>query len=369
MRDIDRLLDQAASDVKAGLRRQTPPGAIKVPRRGFSVVATVSVATALLVAIGAVTVAVTSQLGAAPGAPTGTRSATETSILADGVVTEEEYRGAVQAVLDCGRALGLEVAADFNDPNGHASFQSPGSIDGSRDQFDQCFAEYLPTNVSVGWSVTLGDGDLGQMRNDAVARLACVENRTGQDFGELAYDEFGYPTPMSRATMDAALDYQEHEPWNACSKELFPERWSGVEEPDSPIEVRWEIMTRSGMKLYIGSRSDGGCLEITDDARAIGVCGADTTIPLSFSTGALYGRGFIAGWTPINTTRVVFTLADGTVIETTDLGTTEEYDVRFFLETIPIDERYEADVPITAVALDDKNIEIARFVLTNETAP
>ncbi|GBE23858.1 hypothetical protein BMS3Bbin02_00123 [bacterium BMS3Bbin02] len=369
MKDIERLLDKAASDVKASVRHQTTSGAMKVPRRGLSVLVTVSVATALLVAIGAATLAVTSQLGAAPGAPTGMRSATETSILADGIVTEEEYRGAVQAVVDCGRALGLEVTADFNDPNGHAGFQSPGSIDDSRKQFDQCLVEYLPNNVSVGWSVSLGDVDLDEMRNDAAARLACVENRTGQDFGELTYDEFGYPTPMSQATMEAALDYQEHEPWNACSKELFPERWSGAQEPDSPVEVRWEIMTRNGMRLFIGSRSEGGCLEITDGARAIGVCGADTTIPLSFSTGALYGKGFIAGWTPINTTRVVFTLADGTVIETTDLGTTEEYDVRFFLETVPINERYKADVPITAVALDDTNIEIARFVLTSETAP
>jgi hypothetical protein len=369
MKDIEQRLDKAAADVKAGLRRQANSGAIRVPRRGFSLLGAVSAAILLLVVVGVATFAVTSEPSSVPGAPVDGRNTTEASILADGIVTQEEYRTAVQAVIDCSREAGLDVAADFNSPNGHASFQGPKSFGDPDKQFDQCLAVYLPNNVSLGWSVTLGDLDLTQMRIDTVARLTCIENRTGESFGELDYDEFGYPTAISEATMAAALDYKDHGPWNACSRQLFPDLWSDVEQPASPSEARWEIMTRNGMKLSIGSRSAGGCLEIIDDALAQGVCGADTTIPLSFSTGALYGKGFVAGWAPANAARVVFTLADGSVVETTDLGRTEEYAVRFFLEPVPFDERFGSDFPVTAVALDSAGTEIARLVVTSGANP
>lgn len=46
------------------------------------------------------------------------------------------------------------------------------------------------------------------------------EQRTGQDFGDLAFDEFGYLTPQGQQTRDAARDYEHHEPWLKCQNDL-----------------------------------------------------------------------------------------------------------------------------------------------------
>jgi len=367
--NIERLLDKAASDVKASLRHQGSSGPVRMPHRLVSIGVSIGVVGVGLLVAAAAAIGIASQFGDRGGAPFGARSATELMILADGVVTEQEYRDAVKAVAVCGENLGLEVLVDFNDPKGYASFSSSESVADSTEPFGRCIAENLPSNVVLGWAVTLGDADLGETRADAIARLACVEERTGKNFGSLVYDEFGYPTPASIATMDAALKYEDHGPWGACSRELFPDRWSGSEEPATPSDVRWDIMTRDDLVLSIGVRSKGGCVAITGRARAVGVCGADTSIPLNFSAGALYERGFVAGWVPRETTRLVLTLGDGSLVETTDLATTEEYQARFFLEAVPINDRYQPDLPIAAVAYNDANVEIARFVLSDPGVP
>jgi hypothetical protein len=153
-------------------------------------------------------------------------------ILEDGVVTEEEYRAGVEAVVACLADAGFEVEADYDNTNGHAGFSGGGdtgpatleeSLDNAnpyRTAFDGCLEVHLSLNVSLGWGATLGRIDLGELREETTAVLECVENRTGEDFGELAYDGFGYLTQQGQQTREAAFEFQDHEPWTRCQNDL-----------------------------------------------------------------------------------------------------------------------------------------------------
>jgi hypothetical protein len=83
-----------------------------------------------------------------------------------------------------------------------------------------CGDLHLSHNVLLGWSVALGHLDLDELREEETATTACVEERTSQDFGELTYDQFGYLTEQGQRTRDAAFEYQDHEPWDRCRNDL-----------------------------------------------------------------------------------------------------------------------------------------------------
>ena len=155
---------------------------------------------------------------------------TSEQILADGVVTEGEYRAAAHAVVACLAAAGFDGEVDFdgvdlgsvNTLNGHASFSNysgdePGA---STEAFNQCSELHLSNNVSLGWAVALGQLDLNQLRVETTAVTECVEQATGQEFGELTFDEFGYLTTSGQQTKDLAFEYQDHEPWMRCQNDL-----------------------------------------------------------------------------------------------------------------------------------------------------
>lgn len=148
-------------------------------------------------------------------------------ILQDGVVTEEEYRAGVEAVVACLADAGFEVVARYGNPNGHADFlggdigpSTPDEVGPYATASDRCFKVHLSNNVSLGWNVTLGRSDLSEIREQTTAVLECVTGRTGQDFGELTYDSFGYITEQGRSTKDAAFEYQDHQPWTTCTNDL-----------------------------------------------------------------------------------------------------------------------------------------------------
>ena len=140
---------------------------------------------------------------------------TSEMILQDGVVTEEEYRWGAEAVVVCLADSGIESAVDFDDSNGHASYTG-----GQPEEMERCLEVHLSANVSIGWSVSLGQVDLDELRQMQTAVVECVEGRTGEDFGQLTYDAFGYPTERGRQTRNAAFEYQDHQPWSACQYEL-----------------------------------------------------------------------------------------------------------------------------------------------------
>lgn len=153
---------------------------------------------------------------------------TSEQILEDGVVTEEEYRAGALAVVECLREDGFDYEVDFDgrDPGsvntveGHASFSGGDATEVSTEAFDRCRELHLSDNVSLGWQVALGQLDLGELREETTAVTECVEQETGQDFGELIYDEFGYLTATGQQTKDAAFEYQDHEPWLRCQNDL-----------------------------------------------------------------------------------------------------------------------------------------------------
>lgn len=151
-------------------------------------------------------------------------------ILQDGVVTEEEYRAGVDAVVVCLADAGFESVVDYDDPNGSASFSGGNnepmtleeSIDGGgpyMTAFEQCLDVHLSRNVSFGWLVTLGHLDLDELRAETTAVVECVASRAGEDFGELTYDDFGFLTEEGWQAVRAAATYQKDVPWNTCEQE------------------------------------------------------------------------------------------------------------------------------------------------------
>ena len=119
----------------------------------------------------------------------------------------------------CLTEAGFETQVDFDDSNGHASFSSDrGPAD--QEQSDVCFETHLSRNVSLGWAAAMGQLDLEELRQEETAVTACVEETTGEDFGVLSYDEFGYLTEQGQVTQDAAFEYQDHQPWGSCKNDL-----------------------------------------------------------------------------------------------------------------------------------------------------
>ena len=145
---------------------------------------------------------------------------TSEMILEDGVVTEEEYRAGAEALVVCYADAGLEAEVDFDNTNGHASFYFPNSGPTDIQTNEGCRDLHLSHNVTLGWAAALGQLDLEELRAEDTAVTACVDERTGEDFGDLSYDQFGYLTEQGQQTRDAAFEYQHHQPWGRCRNDL-----------------------------------------------------------------------------------------------------------------------------------------------------
>lgn len=110
---------------------------------------------------------------------TGEAAPTKQEILADGVVTEAEYRAAVQGVVACMDARGFETLVEY-DSSGIAGFNSYG--DGVADFFDACFEGQLGS-VALAWaSQNASSEDDIAFYNDV---LDCVEAETGESYGDV----------------------------------------------------------------------------------------------------------------------------------------------------------------------------------------
>jgi hypothetical protein len=143
---------------------------------------------------------------------------TSKMILEDGVVTEEEYTAGARAAAACVTDAGFDTEEDFAEPDGQPTFYTPAPYDtrpGYTDQWEHCFDLHFSNNVSLGWLATLGQIDVTELREETTAVTECVEQRTGQDFGELTFDRFDYLTVQGQQTKDAAFEYQDHEPWGS----------------------------------------------------------------------------------------------------------------------------------------------------------
>lgn len=229
MRDIDHLLDKAGSDVQKSVQERTSPTASTVHRRARRRRVVLVTGWVLVAALGIAGGSLALPRGGDVASSGEEGRITSERILEDGVVSEDEYRAGAQAVVACLGDAGFDREVDFDDPNGHASFFTPsantdseyeGQYEEYERQFDKCLDAHLSHNVSLGWGAALGQIDLAELQEETTAVTECVEQRTGQDFGELTYDQFGYLTDQGQQTRNAAFEYQDHEPWLRCQNDL-----------------------------------------------------------------------------------------------------------------------------------------------------
>lgn len=220
MTDLDQLLEKAASDAQKSVRSETAPQASTMARRARQ--RTLILATTFFFVVGLATLGVLFivQPGGEAVGPEEDALITSEMILEDGVVTQDEYRAGAEAVAVCLTATGFETQVDFDDPNGHAGFSSRTQPNPDQEHFDECLDLHLSQNVSLGWAVALGHLNLEELRAQNTAVTACVEERTGEDFSDLTYDEFGFLTEQGQQTKDAAFEYQDQQPWGRCRNDL-----------------------------------------------------------------------------------------------------------------------------------------------------
>lgn len=372
MTDLDRLLDEASSDVRRSVRRKGSASPVTFRRKSHRRAFVLAVTSVL--AVGATAILVTGdQRGLGPLQGSGTRITSEV-ILSDGVVSEAEYRAGADAVVSCLADAGVGAELEYGTDR-HASFFIPddgtNEVHRSNEQLQQCRDLHLSDNVALGWAATLGQVDLEQHRFETTARVACVEERAGTDFGELTFDRFGYLTEQGRQTKHAAMELQDHRLWEACGEELGVSQ--GTDSPEASDEdlsgtaaVR-ELISRGGLTLAIRGPVDRRCLEVRSGEGMAGGCGVDLDQELHLGTGSLDGVAFVDGWAPANAASVVITLADGTEFEATELVSVADFDVQFYLEVLPPTDGGEPELPIEATAVDSDGLVISRFQLRGPT--
>jgi len=218
MSDLDQLLDNASTDVQRGIRTVSTPSLVAIRRRARRRKVTgATAAVVLLASLGAS--ALLLSRGAAEVLATGSDSLFSSEvILQDGVVTEEELLAGADAVVACVADAGFEIEVMyFGDTDGMLAFDTSTVTD---EVFNPCMDAHLSRNVMLGWLATRGRLDLHELQAEDSATVECVEQRTGVDFGEVTHDDFAYLTEEGRQTLDAAFEYQDHEIWMACRYDL-----------------------------------------------------------------------------------------------------------------------------------------------------
>ena len=220
MTDLDQLLENAASDVQKGVHPETTPQSSSIARRASQKTAILGTMLVVIVALATLGIFSILQPGEDVVGPDDDVLITSEMILEDGVVTEEEYRDGALAVGACLTNAGFETRVDFDDTNGHAGFSSETQPNYDQEHFYECLDLHLSQNISLGWAVALGQIDLEELRQEETALTACVQESTGEDFGDLVYDEFGFLTEQGERTRDSAFEYQDHQPWGLCRNDL-----------------------------------------------------------------------------------------------------------------------------------------------------
>jgi hypothetical protein len=121
---------------------------------------------------------------------------TPREILEDRVVTDEEWRMAGLAVVQCLDEQGIEASFDPEE----GSF----SVGGTEEQFKPCWGTYMGVSVELRWA---------DQQFDPIAEfffyknvVECTEQRTGIDFGEMTQDDLGFTSTEAKRTINRALD-------------------------------------------------------------------------------------------------------------------------------------------------------------------
>lgn len=131
---------------------------------------------------------------------------TPAEILADSVVTQEEFDQAGQAVVQCLAGQGLEGEFDSNDIS---FFVQEG---GAAAALNECIATFMGSVVNV-WSDENYDpvADF----NFYKSVVECTSQATGHNYGEMTQDSLGYMSTVGHRTVNKA-QAEAHDEYFRC---------------------------------------------------------------------------------------------------------------------------------------------------------
>lgn len=163
---------------------------------------------------------------------------TPVEILADRVVTPEEWEAAGAAVIQCLTDQGMD--AEFDADKG--AFTVYGADPDTR--LDECYGAYMGESVQKVWS---------DQQADPVAEfelyrsvVECTESRTGVDYGDMTQDSLGFVSTEAHRTINRAFN-EAPEVYNSCFDDLTLDADSSmgtiVEEvvSDSQGDARYSV--------------------------------------------------------------------------------------------------------------------------------
>ena len=120
-----------------------------------------------------------------------------------------------------------------------------------------------------------------------------------------------------------------------------------------------EIAETGGLSFIPADSNIGPCLEVRSDQGMAGGCGGDFDELLTISVGSIGKAAFATGYGPPGTARIEMTFPNGEVVAVTSFATLEEYDVMFFMTTLPPTSDNEPLLPVQTVALDPEGNTLA----------
>lgn len=237
-----------------------------------------------------------------------------------------------------------------------------------------------PEKVGITFGNMIPSGSAGSSPDSVLRQPPAEKYQPTNEEVDLAVSDFHCRQQIEhfdRTVAAAAPIQRELMAAHATELQQLQDRLTGLAEvaaatqaeSDPGSDIAINIIERDGLALSVTRSADTLCFDVAGAQGRAGRCGTDLSDPLVIGAGSLGGRGFLYGWAPLEAEQIVITLADGDKIESADLVSVEGFDVQFFLEPVPLDERNETDLPIEAAAFDADSQQIARFVLgnTNDT--
>ena len=137
---------------------------------------------------------------------------TPAEILADGVVTQEEFDQAGQAVVQCLAAQGFEGEFDSNDISFFVQEGGAVGVTGAGAVLNECIATHMGSAVNV-WADENYDPVADFNFHKSV--VECTSQATGHNYGEMTQDPPGYMSTVSHHTVNKA-QAEGHDEYFRC---------------------------------------------------------------------------------------------------------------------------------------------------------
>lgn len=212
---------------------------------------------------------------------------TPREILADRVVTGEEWRAAGAAVVQCLTERGLE--AEFDPVDGQ--FDVLG--EDSDVNFEECWGTHIGVTVEQVWADQQYDpvADF-EFYRDVVE---CTESITGVDYGDMTQDSLGFTSTEAQRTIDRALE-EAPDIYDSCFEEVS----LAVPARASSLADVFLAGSRGGLHYSLGLDAEGSlCAQVgfagPTNVRRTAVCGVDDLEAIAYED---EGMVALAGYAP-----------------------------------------------------------------------